>query len=289
MPGVCTCHYDPRVAVPELHVEGSARAETLFERSRKSQPATEFVCEYLFRPLAHLVVLALLPLRIAPPLVVAAGTATGFAAAVELARGHLIAAALLLQLKTVLDNADGQLARASDRVTVLGRYLDSEADLIVGAALWASIGFRTGSPFLAVLGFVLLTAIVSANFNVKHLYRQAHGERAETMPPPTDRATAALAKVYALVYAPQDRVAARFAAWRIRRLGTTPERYHDAGTIAVVANLGLSTQLFVLGIFVASGHPLAFCFVLLAQVIALVALELRRGRLCRSTRRNSWS
>jgi archaetidylinositol phosphate synthase len=277
------------VAVPELQADCAAPPETLFERSRKPQPAVEFVCEYAFRPLGHLVVLALLPLRVAPPLVVAAGTGAGVAAAVELARGHLIASALLLQLKTVLDNADGQLARASGRVTVLGRYLDSEADLVVGAALWASIGLRTDLPLFAVLGFVLLTAIVSANFNLKHLYRRAHGEPAETMPPPTDRATAALAKVYALVYALQDRAAARFAAWRIRRLGTTPERYHDAGTLAVVANFGLSTQLFVLGIFIASGHPLAFCFVLVAETLVLVALELRRGRLCSLTRRNSWS
>ncbi len=277
------------MAVPELHVDCAAPAETLFERSRKPQPAVEYACEYVFRPLAHLVVLALLPLRVAPPLVVAAGTASGILAAAELGRGHLLTSALLLQLKTVLDNADGQLARASGRVTVLGRYLDSEADLVVGAALWASIGFRTDSPLAAVMGFVAMTLIVSANFNLKHLYRLAHGEPAETMPLPDSRATAALARIYALVYAPQDRAAERFAAWRIRRLGTSAERYHDRATIAVVANFGLSTQLLALGLFVATGHPLAFLFVLLAETLVLVALESRRGHLSRSTRRSSWS
>ena len=49
-------------------------------------------------------------------------------------------AAVLLQVKTVLDGADGQLARALDRVTVLGRYLDSESDLLVDAALFAALG-----------------------------------------------------------------------------------------------------------------------------------------------------
>ena len=91
----------------------------------------EFLCERVFRPLAHVVVLALLPLRVPPPAVVAASGAAGLAAAVELARGHLVVAALLLQLKTVLDNADGQLARLTGRVTVFGRYLDSELDLLV--------------------------------------------------------------------------------------------------------------------------------------------------------------
>ena len=33
---------------------------------------------------------------------------------------------LLLQLKTLLDNADGQLARVTGRVTLVGRYLDTD-------------------------------------------------------------------------------------------------------------------------------------------------------------------
>ena len=73
--------------------------------------------------------------------------AAGIAGAVELARGQLVAAALLIQLKTVLDNADGQLARLSGQVTLLGRYLDSLCDLLVDAALFAGLGVvraRTG-------------------------------------------------------------------------------------------------------------------------------------------------
>ena len=58
------------------------------------------------------------------------------------ARGHLVAAALLVQLKTLLDNADGQLARLTGRVTAFGRYLDSECDLLVNAALFAAVGWR---------------------------------------------------------------------------------------------------------------------------------------------------
>ena len=42
----------------------------------------------------------------------------GSLAALVLYRGHLVAAALLLQLKTLLDNADGALARATGQVTL---------------------------------------------------------------------------------------------------------------------------------------------------------------------------
>src|SRR3989442_9059202 len=131
------------------------------------------MCELVFRPVAHVVVLALAPLRVPPPAVVLASSACGVAGAVELARGHLLAAALLVQLKTVLDNADGQLARLTDRVTVFGRYLDSECDLLVDAALFAALGWYTQRPFVAAAGFTALTAVLSINFNLERLARGA--------------------------------------------------------------------------------------------------------------------
>ena len=127
----------------------------------------------MFRPLAHVVVLVLAPLRVPPPVVVLVSAACGVAGAVELARGHLFAAVLLVQLKTVLDNADGQLARLTNRVTVFGRYLDSECDLFVNAALFAGLGWYTGRPLAAALGFVALTAVLSVNFNLERLARGA--------------------------------------------------------------------------------------------------------------------
>jgi archaetidylinositol phosphate synthase len=80
-------------------------------RSRKTKVAHELICEHVYRPLAHLVVLVLLPLRVPPPFVAATAGATGIAAAVQLAQGRLLLAAILVQAKTVLDNADGQLSR----------------------------------------------------------------------------------------------------------------------------------------------------------------------------------
>jgi phosphatidylglycerophosphate synthase len=75
------------------------------------------VCEKVFRPLAHPLVLLFARLRVPPPLVVLAAGAAGVAAAVQLGRGSLLAAALLVQLKTLLDNADGQLARLTGKTS----------------------------------------------------------------------------------------------------------------------------------------------------------------------------
>jgi archaetidylinositol phosphate synthase len=236
-------------------------------RSRKARLGTEALCEYVFRPAAQVVVLALAPLRVPPPVVVLASTASGIAAAVELTRGHLIVAALLVQLKTLLDNADGQLARLTGRVSTFGRYLDSECDLLVNAALFAAVGWSAGLPVLAAAGFVALTAVLSVNFNLERL---AAGRAASWD-------SSALGRVYGLLYGWQDRLVERFVERRLRDADEESRRaYHDSATVGVLANMGMSTSLAVFGVCIAAGHPLWFAVVALAELVLVGALFVRR-------------
>ena len=248
-----------------------------FARSRKPKVAYELVCERVFRPLAHLVVVVLLPFRVPPPLVAAAAGATGIVAAVELAQSRFLLAALLVQLKTVFDNADGQLARLSGRITAFGRYLDSELDLFVNAALFAAVGWSTGRPVLAAAGFVALTTVLNVNYNADRLYRAAHGDEAGAMPETTGRAAGLLRHLYVLVYAPQDRLVERFFAWRLRDVSSQARlAYHDRGTVLVLANLGMSTQLLAFGACIALGRPAAFAWIALIELMLVLSLTLRR-------------
>ena len=243
------------------------------------------MCEHVFRPLAHVLVVVLLPLRVPPLLVLLAGTATGLAAAVALGRRELLLAALLLQAKTILDNADGQLARASGRVTVVGRYLDSESDLLVNAALFVALGYVTGRYVLALVAFLVLTLVLSVDFNLELLYRRERGERVEPMPESGGRLARVLARIYALAYAPHDRLLERFAEWRLARLEADRSArlaYHDRSTLAVVAQLGLSTQLAALGACLVLDRPQAYLWIVLGCGALLVPLALRRERLARS-------
>jgi phosphatidylglycerophosphate synthase len=267
-----------------------AAQHELYRQSIKRRPATEFLCEYAFRPAAQLVVLALRPLRVAPPAVVAANAVCGLAGAVAIARGDLVAAALLLQAKTVLDNSDGQLARATGRTSVLGRYLDSESDLLVNAAVFAALARTTGEPLLAAAAFLVLTVVLSLDFDLERLYRRERGDDRDPAPPAETASARALARVYAVVYGTQDRVIESFVEWRLRRLGAGPaERlaYHDRATLQVLANFGLSTQLAVLGVCLAFGRPALYLTIALGCGVALVPLFLRRELLARRARRTS--
>jgi phosphatidylglycerophosphate synthase len=257
----------------------------------KSRPARELVVDAFFGPVAGRLAVALLPLRVPPPALVLANGAAGFAAAVALERGELVIAAVLLQLKTLLDNADGRLARASGRVTRVGRYLDTEVDFVVNAALFAAIGSATGEPWLALAAFCALTAVLSTGFNLSELYRVAHGDRVRTPPSSGGALERALESVYRAVFGLQDRLVRAYSAKRLERiLGGEPDpegrslvtrAYHDRATMAVLANLGLSTQLVLLGVCLVLEAPELYLWLVVGSVALLPLLQLRRERLAR--------
>ena len=230
-------------------------------RSRKRRNGYEILCEAVFRPLAHPLVLALARLRVPPPGVVVASGAAGIAAAMEIGRGSLIVAALLIQLKTLLDNADGQLARLTNRTSAFGRYLDSEIDLVVNAALFAGVGWRYGQPLLAAAGFVALTSVLSLNFNAARLSSVVTASAEDDRGP----ATEVLRRVYGAVYAPQDRLAEWIVARRPTLVSPT--------SVSVLANLGMSTQLALFGLFLALGDPLGFAWFAVGE-LAVITLAL---------------
>ena len=68
-------------------------------------------------------------------------------------------AAFFLILKSILDAADGELARVKQKPSYTGRYLDSVADIILNALFFMAIWSITNTPiwicFLAFLGLQL--------------------------------------------------------------------------------------------------------------------------------------
>lgn len=185
--------------------------------------------EAFYRPLAHLLVLVLLPLRVPPPAVVLVGFVAGLGAAIEVVRGEFLVAAALIVVKTILDGADGALARASGRITAFGRYLDSDCDLITNGALFVAVGYAAGRPLLGVAGFVASTLVLSLNFNLRRLYVGAE---------PVPEGGGLPRRFYELVYAPQDRLADRLV-----------RRRPSVSTLRVLHNLGLATQHTALAVW----------------------------------------
>jgi archaetidylinositol phosphate synthase len=267
-------------------------------RSEQRRAGRELLLEGVFRPLSSALAAVLARGGIAPPAVVLANAAAGLVAALALANGNLLAAALLLQLKTLLDNTDGQLARATNRVTLLGRYLDTEADLVVNAALFAALGFVTGQELLAAAGFVALTLVLAVDFNTTELYREARGLSRPLAAPRGGRTERALGAIYISAFGRLDRLVRSLVERRFERITADEpslERIHEARlayvdrvSVSVLANFGLTTQLVALGVCLAFGRPELYLWLALGCLAALVPLQVRaetRARAALSTPR----
>ena len=264
-------------------VPGTAAAP---EESRRA--GRELVLEVVFRPLSNLLVPVLARAGVAPTAVVLANAVAGLVAALALARGELVAAALLLQLKTLLDNTDGRLARVTGRVTLTGRYLDTEADLVVNAAVFAALGHVTGRPVLAAVAFVALTLVLAVDFNISDVYREQRGLASPPPAPSGGRIERALERIYSVSFARLDRLVRGLSERRLARLAVahgsreveheTRLRYIDALAVTALANLGLTTQLLALGVCLALGVPEAYLWLAVAGLVALVPLQIRAER-----------
>lgn len=251
-------------------------------RTRKRRPADEQLNERLYRPLAQLLVDPLARLDVHPHQVVLFHTALGLLAAWLIRRGgpwrrSRLAPALLLQLKTVLDNLDGQLARATGRTTETGRYLDTEMDLLVDLALNVAIAGRAGLPLTLLQSLILTT-----DFLWERDHRAARGEvfrEAAARAGDDPRVLAALKAVYAIYFLPQERVLGGWFETRLVGVAgdfPTPEErraYTPLTSTAVAANLGLTTQLAFLGLCLLANRPRLYTRSLPFQAALLLGVQ----------------
>jgi hypothetical protein len=186
----------------------------------------------------------------------------------------------------------------TDRVTLVGRYLDTEADLVVNAALFVALGHVTGEPLLAALSFAALVFVLAVDFNLTGLYREARGLTVPLAMRSGGALERALERIYRVTFGQLDRAIRVFSRRRLQRIvasGSDPRlvddarlTYIDRFAVTVLANLGLSTQLLVLGLCLVAGAPGLYLWLVLACLTALVALQVRaesRARAVFSTRR----
>ena len=245
----------------------------------------------LVQPMADAGVRLLRPTGLNPLFIVLTHAVLGFIAAALLVaqpKGFLLTAALLLQLKTLLDNMDGGLARATGQITMMGRYFDTGMDFFVNIALFSALALY-GSPLQSLIAFVLLTFILSLDYNAERLYKlERYGPPKDTPPPiGAPRPLYAFFKgFYDHILAPQDRAIAQLDKAHFEQLssisyGKAPLElrlaWADLFSTASLVNLGLSTQLFILGVCLVIGQPFWYIYSLFLQALYVLSVQLVRA------------
>lgn len=107
------------------------------------------------RPIARLISTALKDTKFTPIHVTISFIISGLLAVVSIVYGYFWWAAFFLILKSVLDAADGELARIKKTPSYTGRFLDSVADIILNAIILLTIWYITeANIWFTLLAFV---------------------------------------------------------------------------------------------------------------------------------------
>jgi CDP-diacylglycerol--serine O-phosphatidyltransferase len=104
------------------------------------------------RPIARIIAKSLKFTRFTPIDVTIAFVISGLIGVYCIVEGYYWAAAFFLIVKSILDAADGELARVKETPSYTGRFLDSVSDIILNFIILGTIGHLTNTPF----GYIFL-------------------------------------------------------------------------------------------------------------------------------------
>jgi hypothetical protein len=238
-----------------------------YKKTVKSTLSDELINTYLLRPIAGFVVRVLYPTPITPNQVTIASTVAGLIAAgfyLHHEAASTAIAGLLVTLKDLLDSADGQLARARQQHTRIGRFLDSIGDFVVDVAVFGAIGWVLYSTtkngwmiVLALLGLVGITLRVSYHvfyqtsfLHLEEKYQTNRVTEEITKEDLTgDPLALSLQRFFQVIYGWQDRLMIRIDDWcRRGRLDREFSiRWHsDPVGLRLSGLIGIGTELFIL-------------------------------------------
>lgn len=201
----------------------------------------------------------------------------GLAAVIAILKGYYITAALLLILKSILDAADGEMARIKKNPSYTGRYLDSVFDFVLNFLILLAIRQVTGQSFwLALAAFVSLQ-MQGTLYNYYYVILRHNSETGdktskifetetpEAYPDESQKSVNLLFRIYTLFYSLYDKT-----IYSLDR-GAPERKTFPKWFMSLLSVYGLGFQLLIISVMLATGHPEAILpfFVLFSVFIAL--------------------
>jgi phosphatidylglycerophosphate synthase len=254
----------------------------------KSAEIEELTDVYFFRPLGWFVARAARGTGITPGALTIIGMLVGVAGGALLYNQRLgLAAFAILILHSIIDSADGQLARMTSRVTDLGRVLDGLSGYATHVAIFLAIGFglvHRGAPRSTFLWMLLAGIATAVHAGMYDYHRNAYAAVVTDGRVPTHRVPTVPAAIKPLVWL-YFTIQRRLIVSHVRVesfLGDPVRdeeraRYRDCFYLLVRGwnFLGDNTRFFAIGVLaLVQRLDLFFAFVLGPMNLALVILWL---------------
>ncbi len=196
---------------------------------------------------------------------------------------YLPLAAFLVLVKSMLDAADGAMARKRNQPSMVGRYLDSVFDFVINFFLFLSIALVFNQSIWLMLFSLLLFQLQGSVYNYYYLVKryQVNGDKTSRIfewesPKPYQRDNPILLKVlhklYLIIYGWQDLIINKFDPNAI--IGKELPSWF----LTFVSFLGLGFQLLIITFFLLLNiHQFTFMFFIVPYtILAIIIILVRR-------------
>jgi len=234
------------------------------------------------RPIARIIAKSLLGTSVTPIHVTFGFVICGLFAIILILNHYYWASAFFLILKSILDAADGELARISNKPSYTGRYLDSVSDIILNFLIFLSIWYITeGSVWYLVLAFLSIqlqgtlynyySVILRNKLNGDKTSRVFENNVPIAMKGEKQSQVNILFKLYLLFYGVFDKI-----IYHLDKGAVDSEQYPN-WFMTMVSIFGLGFQLLIIGIMlVLKLEHLIFVFFISYSIFILVFIGIRR-------------
>tara|TARA_B100000767_G_scaffold106117_2_gene101898 strand:- start:1868 stop:2632 length:765 start_codon:yes stop_codon:yes gene_type:complete len=233
------------------------------------------------RPIARVLAISLKNTRFTPIHVTTWFIIAGLTAVYCMINGHYYLAGFFLILKSILDAADGELARVKNTPSYTGRYLDSVADIILNALFFITIAYLTKTSFIiCFLAFCGLQiqgtlynyyyVILRNKFEGDTTSRVFENETPKALKGEKQRSVTILFSIYKILYGVFDRII--YALDSKASKGETLPKW----LMTSVSTFGLGFQLLIIAIMLASGlisYILNFFLIYTVMVFVFVGIR----------------
>jgi hypothetical protein len=264
----------------------------------KAYEIEELADLYFFRPLGARIARLARFLRLSPTQVTIVGAVTGIAAGALFYDERLgLVAFVLLIVHSVLDSADGQLARMTGQVTELGRILDGVGGYMTHAAVYIAIvaGFMSRGGSVSIILWALLSALANtAHAQLYDYFRNSYAAIAIQGIAPHDAPPASLRPLARRLLEDYERVQRRLTGIH-REVERTIASRARSGAVSDLDRaryracfywpvrgwnfLGDNTRFYALGLLAWIHHlEWFFAFVLVPMNLAMTALWIWQRR-----------
>ena len=247
----------------------------------KLPPAYKFVdlSDY-GRPIARQIAISLKNTSCTPVQVTWLFIISGLIAIAGIFFGYFYLAAFFLVLKSILDAADGELARIKETPSYTGRFFDSIADILLNALIFFTLYIICDISFIyAFLGFFGIQlqgtlynyyyVILRNKVNGDTTSRIFETDTPQALPGENQRTVTILFKIYKLLYGVFDKIIYRLDN-KAPQGKKTPNWLMTA-----VSSFGLGFQLLLIGIFLMLGMkefiiPFFLCYTLMVFIFIAI-------------------